>query len=48
MSDTASEILRQINLSLHRVSVVPFDVLGRRTEGWLQNIEALLQSEAAT
>jgi Domain of unknown function (DUF4263) len=42
LSNPSKEILRQLNLSLHRVEVIPYDLLGRRTEGLLDNIEALL------
>jgi hypothetical protein len=43
LTDTGREILRQLNLSLHRVEVLPYDVLGARSEGWLENIEELLR-----
>lgn len=46
LSDTCKEILRQLNLSLHRVEVIPYDVLGQRTEGWLERIERLLDSDS--
>jgi hypothetical protein len=42
LSEAAGEILRQLNLSLHRVEILPYDVLGRRTAGWLNNVEQLL------
>jgi hypothetical protein len=32
-------ILEQLNLSLHRVEIVPYDIVGRRAEAWLSNIE---------
>jgi hypothetical protein len=41
LSDAGREILRQLNLTLHRVEVIPYDVLGTRTEGLLANIESL-------
>lgn len=41
LSDSGREILRQLNLSLHRVEVIPYDVLGRRTAGLLENVEVL-------
>lgn len=44
LSDAGREILRELNLSLHRVEVIPYDLLGRRTEDFLGNIEALLSS----
>lgn len=46
LSETTREILRQLNLSLHRVEVLPYDILGRRSEGWLENIEELLAAQA--
>jgi hypothetical protein len=46
LSDPSREILRQLNLTLHRVEVIPYDLLGRRTEGLLNNIEALLAGPA--
>ena len=42
LTGVGREILRQLNLSLHRVEVIPYDVLGLRTEGWLKSIERLL------
>lgn len=42
LGNPSREILRQLNLSLHRVEVIPYDLLGRRTKGLLDNIEALL------
>ncbi len=48
LSPNAREILRQLNLSLHRVEVVPYDLLGARTEGWLQSIEQLLADRTPT
>lgn len=47
MSDSGREILRQLNLSLHRVEVIPYDLLGRRTGGFLDNIETLLVESGA-
>lgn len=44
LSDSAGEVLRQLNLSLHRVEVIPYDQLGQRTTGLLDNLEALLSS----
>lgn len=46
LSPNAKEILRQLNLSLHRVEVIPYDLLGERTEGWLRSIEHLLAERA--
>jgi hypothetical protein len=47
MSAPAKEVLRQLNLSLHRVEVIPYDVLGQRTAVVLRNIEQLWTSPAA-
>lgn len=44
LSNTGREILRELNLSLHRVEVIPYDMLGLRTEGFLANVEELLSS----
>ena len=41
LSESSKEILRQLNLSLHRVEVIPYDILGLRTSGLLSNVEAL-------
>jgi len=45
MTPVEREILRELNLSLHRVEVLPYDVLGRRSEGWIQNLEELLRQD---
>lgn len=42
LTASTEEILRQLNLSLHRVEVIPYDVLGTRTLGILNNLEKLL------
>lgn len=42
LSETGREILRQLNLSLHRVEIVPYDLVAARTGGWLTNVEELL------
>lgn len=42
LSDSGREILRQLNLSLHRVEIIPYDVLAERTRGILTNLETLL------
>lgn len=42
LSESGREILRHLNLTLHRVEVIPYDLLGRRTMGLLANIETLL------
>ena len=47
MTEDCQRVLAQLNLSLHRVEIMPYDVLGQRAEGWLTNIERLL-SEAST
>lgn len=38
LSGTTQEILRQLNLSLHRVEVIPYDLLGGRTLGIINNL----------
>jgi hypothetical protein len=48
LTETGVEILRQINLSLHRVEVLPYDLLGRRSEVWLGNVESWLEEENTT
>jgi len=35
-------VLRQFNKSLHRVEIVPFDVLARRANAILDNVERYL------
>jgi hypothetical protein len=35
-------LLREFNRSLHRVGIVPFDVLGRRARAILDNVEHYL------
>jgi hypothetical protein len=42
LTATSREVLRQLNLSLHRVEVIPYDLLGTRTTGLLNNLESLL------
>lgn len=36
-------VLEQINLSLHNVEIIPFDLLSERAEMFLQNIEKYLE-----
>ena len=48
MTEECRTALHQLNLSLHRVEVMPYDVLGRRADGWLSNIEKYLYPEAST
>ena len=45
LSESGREILRQLNLTLHRVEVIPYDLLGHRTAGLLDNIEKLLAKD---
>jgi hypothetical protein len=45
MTEDCQRVLEQLNLSLHRVEVMPYDVLGARAEGWLSNIEHYLGVE---
>ncbi len=42
MDDDCRRVLEQMNLSLHRVEIMPYDILGARAEGWLANIEHYL------
>jgi len=42
LTETSREVLRQLNLSLHRVEVIPYDLLGTRTVGLLDNLESLI------
>jgi hypothetical protein len=42
MTEECRTILHQLNLSLHRIEVMPYDVLGQRADGWLSNIEKYL------
>lgn len=42
LNDQTREILRQLNLSLHRVEIIPYDLLGTRTLGLLNNLESLI------
>lgn len=43
LTSNGHKILRELNVSLHRVEVIPYDLLGRRMTGLLENIEALLE-----
>jgi hypothetical protein len=47
MSVSAKEVLRQLNLSLHRVEITPYDVLGQRAAVVLRNIEQLWTRDLA-
>jgi len=42
LSSARKRILRQLNRSLHRIDVMPYDVLAQRAEIQLNNLEALL------
>jgi hypothetical protein len=42
MTQTGGNVLRELNYSLHRVEIIPYDLLGQRTEGFLGNIESLM------
>ncbi len=46
LDDRRRRILRQLNLSLRRVDIVPYDVLGRRAENLLTDIERHLQARS--
>lgn len=43
MTENAVRVLHQLNLSLHRVEILPYDHLGERARVRLQNLEAFLQ-----
>ena len=42
MTSDCRRVLEQINLSLNRVEIMPYDILGQRAAGWLSNIEKYL------
>lgn len=44
-SETEEMILRQLNQNLHRMEVIPYDVLAARADAQLANLEALLGTE---
>jgi hypothetical protein len=49
LTDHAREVLRELNLSLHRVEIVPFEVLSQRAQALVANVERyLLAAEAGT
>ncbi len=39
LSDQGQRILRELNRTLHRVEIVPYDVLGLRANAILDNVE---------
>ena len=41
-------VLEQLNLSLHSVEIIPYDILGRRADGWLKNVESQLALRRST
>lgn len=45
LSETEEMILRQLNQSLHRMEVIPYDVLAARADAQLDNLEELLATE---
>lgn len=45
MTEDSRRVLEQLNLSLHRVEIMPYDLLGRRAEGWLANVERYLSDD---
>lgn len=45
MAPECQRVLEQLNLSLHRVEVMPYDILGKRAVGWLTNVESYLTSD---
>lgn len=47
LPDHVATVLRNINLSLHRVEIVPFDVMADRALTTIRNIESLLLTDGA-
>ena len=47
MDPYCKTILRELNGSLHRVEIVPYDVLGKRAEAAVASIDQLLREEAS-
>jgi hypothetical protein len=45
MTEDSRRVLELLNLSLHRVEIMPYDLLGRRAEGWLANVEHYLLND---
>ena len=45
LSDMERTIFRQLNQSLHRIEVVPFDLLADRADAQIASMEVLLQTE---
>jgi hypothetical protein len=48
LSPSGGRVLHELNCSLHRVEVVPYDVVGQRANGVLDVVERNLASVAAT
>ena len=42
LTDPGKSILRELNRSLHRVEIVPYDILGQRAGATLNNVERYL------
>ena len=42
LTDSETGILRELNKSLHRVEIVPFDLIGQRASVVLDNVERYL------
>ncbi len=42
LTEGARDVLRELNLSLHRVEVIPYDLLGVRMSGLISNLETLM------
>ena len=46
LPDHRARVLRRLNLSFHRVEIIPYDVIGRRAEVLLANVERYLSDSA--
>ena len=47
LTDFQTGILRELNQSLHRVEIVPYDLIGQRASVILDNVERYLGEPAA-
>lgn len=42
LTDSRKRVLEQLNLSLGRVEIMPYDLVGERAKGWLSNLQHYL------
>jgi hypothetical protein len=42
LTDSGKRVLEQLNLSLSRVEIMPYDIVGERARGWLSNLQHYL------